>query len=97
MHSKSIIIDDEFLVAGSMNFSKNGESANDENCIVIENPYLTKYYKTFFNYIWNKIPDIWLTKNPPAESHYSIGSCYDGIDNNFDGKIDNEDVGCIQK
>lgn len=97
MHSKSIIIDDEYLVAGSMNFSKNGESSNDENCVIIENPYLTKYYKNFFNYIWDKIPDIWLTKNPPAESYYSVGSCYDGIDNNFDGKIDNEDAGCIQK
>ncbi len=32
--------------------------------------------------------------NPPAESKYSIGSCTDGIDNDFDGKIDAADEGC---
>ena len=28
------------------------------------------------------------------EGKYSIGSCSDGVDNNFDGKIDMEDAGC---
>lgn len=95
MHAKSIFIDDNYLIIGSMNFSKSGESRNDENILIIENPYLTKYYKDFFNYLWQKIPDIWLTKNAASESHDSLGSCFDGIDNDFDGKIDSADSGCM--
>lgn len=95
MHAKSLIIDDNYIVVGSMNFSKSGENRNDENVLVIENPYLTKYYKNFFNYLWKKIPDVWLTKNASSESHDSLGSCFDGIDNDFDGKIDSEDTGCM--
>ena len=95
MHAKSILIDDNYLIIGSMNFSKSGESRNDENILIIENPYLTKYYKDFFNYLWQKIPDIWLTKNAASESHDSLGSCFDGIDNDFDGKIDSTDSGCM--
>ena len=36
----------------------------------------------------------WLTKTPRAESVDSIGSCTDGIDNNYDEQIDYKDVGC---
>lgn len=94
MHAKSIIIDDKYLVVGSMNLSKNGTLRNDENVLIIENPTLAKYYKDFFLYQWNKIPDIWLTKNVASESHDSLGSCFDNIDNDFDGKVDDEDSGC---
>ena len=97
MHAKNIIIDDKYLVSGSMNLSKSGNTKNDENTLVIENPNLVKFYKNFFLYIWSKIPDIWLTKNPSSESHDSIGSCFDGVDNDFDEKIDSEDTGCIVK
>jgi len=94
VHSKSIIIDDKYLVTGSMNLSKSGNSKNDENVLIIENSKLAKYYKTFFAYLWNKIPDIWLTKNAASESPDSIGSCFDGVDNDFDGQVDSEDSGC---
>ena len=36
MHSKSMIIDDKFLIIGSMNFSYNGENKNDENTLVLQ-------------------------------------------------------------
>ena len=94
MHSKSIIIDDEFLVIGSMNFSNNGENNNDENLIILQNSEATKFYKNFFLYQWNKIPDKWLKFTPRAEGQDSIGSCSDGIDNNYDGKTDGEDEAC---
>lgn len=94
MHSKSMIIDDLYTVMGSMNFSKSGNNNNDENIIVIENSKIAKYYKNFFLYLWQKIPDIWLVKNASSESYDSIGSCFDEIDNDFDGKIDMEDSGC---
>lgn len=94
MHSKSIIIDDKYIIAGSMNFSKSGENKNDENVVIIEDARLARYYKGFFEYLWKKIPDKYLKQGVRAEGKYSIGSCSDGIDNNFDGKIDSDDAGC---
>lgn len=94
LHSKSIIIDDLYTVIGSMNFSRSGEGANDENLLIIKNPEIAKFYKTFFQYLWKRIPDKWLKFNARAESPDSIGSCSDGIDNDFDGKIDMKDDSC---
>lgn len=96
MHSKTIIIDDKYLVLGSMNFSYNGENKNDENMIIIDNPEAAKFYKEFFLYLWTKIPDKWLKGYPRAESPDSIGSCSDGIDNDYDGLIDSADDSCRQ-
>lgn len=95
LHSKSIIIDDKYLLAGSMNFSRSGESFNDENMLIIKNPRLAVFYRDFFNYLWSKIPEVYLSRAPKAESPESIGSCFDGIDNDFDGKIDFADEGCF--
>ena len=56
MHMKSMVIDDENLVIGSMNFTKQGENVNDENCLIIKNaPVLTKKYKKHFLELWNFI------------------------------------------
>ena len=94
MHSKSIIIDDKYVVTGSMNFSNSGENKNDENTIIIENPKLAEFYKGYFEFLWNKIPEYYLNHSVSAESKYSIGSCHDGIDNDYDEKIDSQDEGC---
>lgn len=94
LHSKSIIIDDLYTIIGSMNFSRSGEGVNDENMIVIKNPQITEFYRNFFFYLWKRIPDYWLAHNARAESPDSIGSCSDGIDNDFDGKIDKADDSC---
>lgn len=96
-HSKSIIIDDRYTVIGSMNFSRSGVGKNDENLIIIDNQEIAMFYKTFFQYLWQKIPDKWLKLNARAESPDSIGSCQDGIDNDFDGKIDKSDESCRAK
>lgn len=93
-HSKSIIIDDEYTIIGSMNFSRSGEGVNDENLIIIKSPEIAKFYKTFFQYLWQRIPDYWLSHNARSESPDSIGSCSDGLDNDFDGKIDKADDSC---
>ena len=77
-----------------MNFSYSGENKNDENMLVIENPSIAKAYKQFFLYQWNKVDDKWLTHNARAEGKDSIGSCTDGIDNNYNGLIDMEDPAC---
>lgn len=94
MHSKTMIIDDRYLVLGSMNFSKSGEIKNDENLIVLENKEAAIFYKKFFLYLWDKIPDKWLKFYPRAEGLDSIGSCSDGIDNDYDGLVDMEEESC---
>lgn len=56
MHMKSMIIDDETLIIGSMNFTKQGENVNDENCLIIKNfSNLTVKYKEHFLALWNSI------------------------------------------
>lgn len=97
MHSKTMIVDDKYSIMGSMNFSKSGEIKNDENTIVLENAEATKYLKRFFLYQWDRIPDKWLNGYPRAEGWESIGSCTDGIDNDYDGLIDALDSGCQSK
>lgn len=97
MHSKTIIIDDSISIIGSMNFSNNGEKRNDENVLIIRNEKITKTLKSDFLYLWNKIPDKYLYKNVKAESLESIGSCFDTIDNDYDGKIDGDDEFCKQQ
>lgn len=94
LHSKSIIIDDLYTIIGSMNFSRSGDSENDENTVIIKDRDVAIFYKTFFQYLWARIPDKWLKSNARAESFDSIGSCSDGIDNDFDGKIDKTDDSC---
>lgn len=94
MHSKSMIVDDEYVLIGSMNFSYSGENRNDENLIVIKDSDMAKFYKKFFLYQWSKIDDKWLKLNARAEGKDSIGSCEDGIDNNYDGFADAEDPAC---
>lgn len=94
MHMKTVIIDDKTAFIGSMNFTKSGNLYNDENCIKIENPDIVKNIKISFLDIWEKIPDKYLYQDPSAESPESEGSCFDGIDNDFDGKIDSYDAGC---
>ena len=95
MHIKSVIIDDKYFTVGSMNFSNSGENKNDENIVIVENDKLATAYKNYFLYLWQKIPNKYLKNNPRAESQESIGSCNDGIDNDFDGLIDKEDPSCL--
>lgn len=94
MHSKSMIIDDKYTIIGSMNFSYSGENRNDENLMVIENPEIARSYKDFFLYQWGRIDDKWLKYNARAEGKDSIGSCSDGLDNNYDGLTDMADTAC---
>lgn len=97
LHSKSMVIDDLYTIIGSMNFSRSGEDENDENLIIIKDKDIALFYRTFFEYLWKRIPDKWLKYNARAESYDSIGSCSDGIDNDFDGKIDKKDDSCSLK
>lgn len=93
-HEKTIVIDDEKLILGSCNFSKSAFYKNDENVILVNDAEIAKFYSDYYLYLFNLIPKKFLYSIPRAEGLESINSCYDGIDNNFDEKIDSEDVGC---
>ncbi len=93
-YEKTIMIDSNILITGSANFSKSAFYKNDENILVIKNALAAKFYRDYYLYLFNSIDKKYLKFIPRAESFESIGSCDDGIDNNFDGKIDKEDIGC---
>lgn len=94
LHSKMIIIDDLYLITGSMNFTNSGDNKNDENVLIIKDKTIAKLHRDFFLYLWTIIPNQYLRKNAKPESPDSIGSCSDGIDNNFNNKIDLEETYC---
>lgn len=91
LHSKSIIVDDKYVVIGSMNFSNSGNYRNDENLIVIKDTKTAVFYRKYFEYLWARINDFWLIHDVAPESKYSIGSLSDGIDNDYDGLIDEQE------
>ena len=94
LHSKTMIIDNKYTILGSMNFSASGENKNDENTMIIRDEKIAELYSAYFNYLWDKIPDKWLFIDAKAEGRDSIGSCTDGVDNNFNKLIDNRDSNC---
>ncbi len=96
MHAKSMIIDDRFIVSGSMNLTKAGNSKNDENTLIIQNENLAKQYKKYFLKLWSHIPNRYLQEDPNPESLESGNSCFDGIDNDFDKTVDGEDRMCVK-
>ena len=95
MHMKSAIIDSKHLIIGSMNWTSAGDKRNDENTMIIKNSEnLGVKYSVFFSNLWSSIPGKWSQGDPKAESLDSISSCSDGIDNDFDNKIDKDDDSC---
>ncbi|MBQ7286622.1 MAG: DUF1669 domain-containing protein [Candidatus Gastranaerophilales bacterium] len=93
-HEKTIVIDGKTLILGSSNFSKSGFNKNDENIVVINDDELAKKYEDYFLYLFNSIDKKYLHSIPRAEGVESINSCFDGLDNDYDGKIDNFDTAC---
>ena len=52
MHNKVIVVDERFVITGSLNFSANAEESNDENVIIIDNPDIAKLYLLDFDRVW---------------------------------------------
>lgn len=93
MHMKSMTVDNEYLVIGSMNFSAAGTKRNDENTLVVKSLFYANEATDFFNELWDSIPDDFLSTNPGPESYASVNSMRDGKDNDHDGLIDMRDDG----
>lgn len=93
-HEKTIVIDSKILILGSCNFSKSGFYKNDENVVKILNPKIASFYREYYLFLFNSIDKKFLHYIPRAEGPESKNSCFDGIDNNYDGKKDSEDEAC---
>jgi len=52
MHHKVFIIDDFIVITGSFNPTKNADTSNDENILIIYDKEVAKEYKEEFEYIW---------------------------------------------
>ncbi|MEW6403767.1 MAG: phospholipase D-like domain-containing protein [Chloroflexota bacterium] len=52
MHNKIIVVDERYVITGSMNYSTSAEESNDENVIIIDNPEIARLYMQEFNRIW---------------------------------------------
>ena len=51
-HHKVIILDDDTVITGSLNFSENADSSNDENVVVITSPEIAQLYLQEFERRW---------------------------------------------
>lgn len=91
MHMKAATFDNEYLVLGSMNWTSAGDNTNDENTIIINNPYYANQLNQLFVDMWSNIPKKYLQVNPAPESEDSINSLIDGIDNDYDYLVDMQD------
>ena len=52
MHNKVIVVDGEITITGSMNYSTNGNTRNDENLIIIKSKELSEKYEGEFEEIY---------------------------------------------
>ncbi|OQX64391.1 MAG: hypothetical protein B6I38_04005 [Anaerolineaceae bacterium 4572_5.1] len=57
LHHKVIVVDDEIVVTGSLNFSDNANTSNDENVIVITNKDIAALYLQEFERLWAQASD----------------------------------------
>jgi phosphatidylserine/phosphatidylglycerophosphate/cardiolipin synthase-like enzyme len=51
-HHKVLVIDDEIVVTGSLNFSENADDSNDENVVVVTNKDIAAQYLREFELRW---------------------------------------------
>jgi phosphatidylserine/phosphatidylglycerophosphate/cardiolipin synthase-like enzyme len=95
MHMKAAVIDGKHVITGSMNWTAAGSSSNDENVILIRNSQkLATQLTAYFENLWATLDDTAEHRDPRAEGVESINSCFDGMDNDYDGLIDGDDPAC---
>jgi phosphatidylserine/phosphatidylglycerophosphate/cardiolipin synthase-like enzyme len=54
LHSKVFVIDQQIVVMGSYNFSRNAEESNDENVLIIHNPEIAAAYYAEWQKVWEE-------------------------------------------
>ena len=96
MHAKLAVVDDDTIILGSTNWTRTGFLYNDENLLILKNAKEhAQFLKNEFELSFKNIPKKWLYANPKPEGADSIGSCFDGIDNDHNGLIDDLDPSCF--
>lgn len=99
MHMKTAVIDSATTIIGSMNWSIAGATKNDESTLVIKNQALAIELGQYYEKLWSSLTPAKAgtptRKLVRAESLSSLNSCFDGIDNDYDGYVDGEDSGCV--
>jgi phosphatidylserine/phosphatidylglycerophosphate/cardiolipin synthase-like enzyme len=53
MHHKVIIIDREIVITGSYNFTASAEDRNDENLVIIYNPFIAEWFLAEFERVFS--------------------------------------------
>ena len=62
LHHKYIVVDERIVVTGSMNYSTNAETSNDENVLIIESAEIARLYLQEFDRVWS------LARDPDVET-----------------------------
>jgi phosphatidylserine/phosphatidylglycerophosphate/cardiolipin synthase-like enzyme len=57
LHHKLVIVDERYVITGSLNFSTNAETSNDENVIIIDNPDIASLFMQEFDRVWGQGTD----------------------------------------
>jgi phosphatidylserine/phosphatidylglycerophosphate/cardiolipin synthase-like enzyme len=52
LHHKVIILDEQIVITGSLNFTDNADESNNENVIIIDNAEIAKLYTAEFQRVW---------------------------------------------
>lgn len=55
MHHKVIIVDQRYVVTGSFNFSRNADTSNDENLLILDSPVIAAIYGEEFRRCWDGV------------------------------------------
>jgi hypothetical protein len=96
------------VLFGSMNWTVAGDEQNDENTLVIKNAALANTFEHEFERQWADLAEVPVCSSVAAESAQSSvcgssndcsvscssGACCDGLDNDYDGKIDLQEEAC---
>ena len=56
VHHKVFILDQNKVLTGSFNFSKNAEKNNDENLVILESEKINRLYQKRFTSLWQRFP-----------------------------------------
>lgn len=97
VHHKFAVIDvdgpDPRVITGSYNWTAGGAEANDENTLIIHDAALAQVYYQAYREMFDALPAAVICGRCSAES--GPAACYDGLDNDFDNRVDQNDPDCF--